>query len=369
MTNTATEPKQLLLTPCSDSWAALAHPSRGTSMPARPASNSPDSRPGRFASVVTDTTRPVLDRQARSLFVGRRRVNLTPRAFSLLTYLVDRPGETVARADLLRAVWPGVVVEEGQVKQFVCALRAALGDPPTKPRLIETVRGVGYRYLGGILIQRPPRRSEPLPPAATETERPVRRGLEAMLHGRRFLKVSDAPLPWVDDTWLATHAEAGGALESGWTLHLCCSAIVRDEPCAPLLDALDALATGTDGPVAVHALARWAPTWARELPWRYTRSEVREIQSRSAPGQPGRLRREMARLLEALSAHRPLVLRVDNLHEADPELQRLMAYLVLQKQPARLLLLLTGAPCDTDPVALVVRTATRYDTYEVLGIS
>lgn len=66
------------------------------------------------------------------------------RAFDLLLALVERGGRLVTKGELLDAVWPGLVVEEGNIQVQVSGLRKLLG-----PRAIATVPGLGYRFSLG----------------------------------------------------------------------------------------------------------------------------------------------------------------------------------------------------------------------------
>jgi two-component SAPR family response regulator len=50
------------------------------------------------------------------------------RAFDILIYLAERPGEVIAKQELLDRVWSDVTVEEGSIRVHVFAIRKALGD-------------------------------------------------------------------------------------------------------------------------------------------------------------------------------------------------------------------------------------------------
>ena len=66
------------------------------------------------------------------------------RAFDLLLALIERGGRLVTKGELLDEVWPGLVVEEGNIQVQVSGLRKLLG-----PRAIATVPGLGYRFAMG----------------------------------------------------------------------------------------------------------------------------------------------------------------------------------------------------------------------------
>ena len=73
---------------------------------------------------------------------------LSPREFKLLLTLARSPGRVFPRTALLRQVWgEEEYIDERTVNVYVQRLRNKLGDDPTNPRLIETVRGFGYRLV------------------------------------------------------------------------------------------------------------------------------------------------------------------------------------------------------------------------------
>ncbi|MGB3682285.1 MAG: winged helix-turn-helix domain-containing protein, partial [Rubrobacteraceae bacterium] len=79
---------------------------------------------------------------------GGREVLLSPREFKLLHTLAQSPGRVFQRSTLLRQVWgEDEYIDERTVNVYVQRLRNKLGDNPSQPKLIETVRGFGYRFL------------------------------------------------------------------------------------------------------------------------------------------------------------------------------------------------------------------------------
>ncbi len=91
----------------------------------------------------------VLDRLRRTVTVHGRPADLTFSEFELLQALMARPGVLLNRQELLRAIWGDSAYRDPRgIDVHVRHLRAKLEDDPARPRLILTVRGVGYR-LGG----------------------------------------------------------------------------------------------------------------------------------------------------------------------------------------------------------------------------
>jgi DNA-binding winged helix-turn-helix (wHTH) protein/Tfp pilus assembly protein PilF len=100
------------------------------------------------ASYVFDDFR--LDVSSRALSRGEQAIELTPRAFDTLLYLVQRGGKVVDKDELMLAMWPRRVVEENNLYQVVSILRHALGERQGTCRYIQTVPGRGYRFIAQV---------------------------------------------------------------------------------------------------------------------------------------------------------------------------------------------------------------------------
>jgi DNA-binding response OmpR family regulator len=93
----------------------------------------------------------ILDRRARRAWLDSKEVTLTPKAVTLLEYLMTHPDELVSRERLLDVVWGwDYPVGIRAVDTRVAELRRALGDDPAEPAYIETVPGQGYRFVGAV---------------------------------------------------------------------------------------------------------------------------------------------------------------------------------------------------------------------------
>lgn len=89
-----------------------------------------------------------LDPRTREVTVDAIPVDLTTLEFDLLHALVDHPGWVYSREQLLEQVWGYDYLGDSRVIDVhVANLRKKLGDDPTDPRFIRTVRGVGYKFL------------------------------------------------------------------------------------------------------------------------------------------------------------------------------------------------------------------------------
>lgn len=86
-----------------------------------------------------------VDLTKRELRVNGSAIPVGSRAFDMIETLVQAAGELVTKDDLMRRVWPGLVVEDNTVQVHISAIRKALG--PDRG-MLKTISGRGYRLLG-----------------------------------------------------------------------------------------------------------------------------------------------------------------------------------------------------------------------------
>jgi len=84
-----------------------------------------------------------------------RRVALSPRVFDLLISLVQSPGQTLSRENLLKAVWGETNVHESNLIVSLCVLRKALKERSNYPRYIVTRPGKGYQFIANVKVVGP----------------------------------------------------------------------------------------------------------------------------------------------------------------------------------------------------------------------
>ncbi len=89
-----------------------------------------------------------IDRSRHQVTLQGRSIVMRPKEFDLLHHFVRHPGIVFSRGALLRAVWGyDYPIETRTVDVHVRWLRQKLEDDPSQPRWIETVRGIGYRFV------------------------------------------------------------------------------------------------------------------------------------------------------------------------------------------------------------------------------
>src|SRR6516225_11430608 len=85
-----------------------------------------------------------LDVGRRSLRAADRAVQLRPKAFEVLRYLVENADRLVTKEELIRTVWPNVIVTDEVLTHCVSEARQAIGD--SGQAIIKTVPRRGYRF-------------------------------------------------------------------------------------------------------------------------------------------------------------------------------------------------------------------------------
>jgi two-component system, OmpR family, phosphate regulon response regulator PhoB len=89
-----------------------------------------------------------IDLASREVWVRGDFVDTTAREFDLLAFLAGNPGRVYTRHQLLREVWHSSSEwqQEGTVTEHIRRLRVKIEDDSDRPRWLQTVRGVGYRF-------------------------------------------------------------------------------------------------------------------------------------------------------------------------------------------------------------------------------
>jgi DNA-binding response OmpR family regulator len=80
---------------------------------------------------------------------GERLLTLKPRAFALLHFLMQHPGQVFRRGQLLRQLWDDPFIgDERTVDVHVRWIREQIEDDPGHPQRLRTIRNVGYQFVG-----------------------------------------------------------------------------------------------------------------------------------------------------------------------------------------------------------------------------
>lgn len=89
-----------------------------------------------------------LDRLQQRLMHNGQTVHLEPQAWAVLTFLVDQRARVVTKSELMAHCWQDKIVTEASLTNEIRLIRKALGDNGRDQRLIRTVHGQGYQFVG-----------------------------------------------------------------------------------------------------------------------------------------------------------------------------------------------------------------------------
>ncbi|AZM59350.1 MULTISPECIES: response regulator transcription factor [unclassified Streptomyces] len=102
--------------------------------------------PAAAASVLLRAGGLAVDPAARRATKNGAELSLTIREFDLLAFFLRHPGRAYAREELMREVWGWDFGDLSTVTVHVRRLRGKIEDDPGRPRIVQTVWGVGYRF-------------------------------------------------------------------------------------------------------------------------------------------------------------------------------------------------------------------------------
>ncbi|MCS5644026.1 MAG: response regulator transcription factor [Dehalococcoidia bacterium] len=95
---------------------------------------------------ILDLGQLVINRASRNVTLNGKSVDLRPREFDLLTHMSANPGRVYTRDQLLHDVWGFEYIGDTRtVDVHVRWLRLKIEEDPARPKILGTVRGVGYR--------------------------------------------------------------------------------------------------------------------------------------------------------------------------------------------------------------------------------
>ena len=268
-----------------------------------------------------------------SLRRGKHAILLTPKAFSMLRYLVEHAGQLVTKDELWRAVWPGISVTDAALTVCMSEIRKALGDEAKVPRCIQTLHRLGYRFIAPVRTQRD-HSPRVLRKNFTSTAMPQsgppnfvgRQGELSQLHKcfekalkgeRQIVFISGEPgigKTSLVETFLQQIA-ANGSLWIG--RGQCVEHYGAGEAYLPLLDALGRLCREPGSERLLELLDRYAPTWLVHMPALLSAVELEMLQRKVSGTTRTRMLRELAEAVEVITSERPLVLRLEDLHWSD----------------------------------------------------
>ena len=92
-----------------------------------------------------------LDTDTRQIFRADEEIHLSPKAYELLTILVEHRPRALSKNELHTRLWPATFVSEVNLATLVAEIREALGDDARKPRFVRTAHRFGYAFSGATV--------------------------------------------------------------------------------------------------------------------------------------------------------------------------------------------------------------------------
>ncbi len=288
-----------------------------------------------------------LDTANQCLLRSGAPVDLAPKPFAVLRYLVENPGRLITHDELLDAVWPETYVQPQVLRTYMLELRKVLGDDAGQPRFIQTLPKRGYRFVAQVTEQRQAPLNQSLRsrrggPVVDRTEELAR--LNAALHlavaGQRQVVFVSGDAGIGKTTLLDAFCGQPGSQQAASVARgQCVQGIAATEEYYPVMEALRELCAGPDGEAACRALSRMAPAWlghglapqGAAIPPLSVEAEKRTLG-------------DLCAALEELAAEKPVVLVFEDLHWADDSTLHLISALARRRAQARLLVLATWTP-------------------------
>jgi DNA-binding winged helix-turn-helix (wHTH) protein len=277
-----------------------------------------------------------------------RRILLTPKAYAVLTYLVDRAGRLVPQDELLEAIWPDTFVQPEVLKYQIADIRGALGDSAKQPSFIETLPRRGYRFIAAV------REAESNPPAPTGLPATrfvgrqrelasLRQSFSRALQGERQL-IFITGEPGIGKTALveefvreASAAEPSLRIARGHTLEGTSSS----EPFYPVLVAVGQLCRGPDGNKLIELLAQHAPTWLVQFSGLVKPEHRERLQPEILGANRDRMLREIREVLDAFASRNPVLYIYDDVHWLDLSSLDLLSAYAHDRARAKVMVIIT----------------------------
>ena len=306
----------------------------------------------------------LLDVRERRLLRNGRPVPLRAKVFDTLSVLVQNHGRLIVKEDLIKAVWPDTLVEEGNLAHNIAALRKALGSSHSRSDHVETIPGQGYRFTAAVsAVREGAEAAAPSGPQASWDERlaAARSALAAKtgdgLHARPQRHVVGRDREITQLSAAVESARAGKGLVVGLTgepgigkstlvelfladqqtwgsdclvaIGRCSELLATSDAYLAVLDALDGLLRRPLGRECTDLLKLVAPTWFLQVQplWAAADPAFASIAADAKTASRERMKRELVTFIDEVSRARPLVLVVDDFQWADASTVEFVEYL------------------------------------------
>jgi DNA-binding winged helix-turn-helix (wHTH) protein len=301
------------------------------------------------------------------------RIQLPPKTFAVLKYLVAHPGRLVTQSALLEAVWPDVVVQPEVLKSRILEIRRILGDDAKNPQFIETLHRRGYRFIAALRdtkICETEESTQPRLVARDQTLHALRDYLHRTMSGQRQI-IFVTGEPGIGKTTLVDEFQRR-AMDADSDLRTargqCIEGYGGSEPFYPILEAIGQLLRQPFREEIVGTLESQAPTWLVQFPSLLTRRLRETLQREILGATRARMLREISEALELIASQTPMLLVFEDLQWVDPSTVDLISALARRRAPSELMILATcrvDVPPDHPLKAITQELVTHQLCHEI----
>ena len=294
---------------------------------------------------------------------GSYPVKLRPMSLQVLRYLAERPGQFVAKDELLDRVWTGRVISDSGLRLCVGEIRAALDDDAKHPRYLETVVGKGYRFLEGAGGKVPnPDSTRQMVGRDAELRRLDDLCQSAVAGHTQFVLLAGEPgigKTTLLNSFLEHVSESHDVqvIQGQCIIHY-----GKQEAYGPMLEAIASFYRDHNDTGFIKDMERHAPAWLLHLPDMLDAMLFERVKGMAEGTVPERMMREFCQLVTALAGKRPLIIVVEDLHWADVSTVDLLASLA-EHGDLPLMILGTYRPAD----AVIYSQSLRNTVMELKG--
>jgi DNA-binding winged helix-turn-helix (wHTH) protein/tetratricopeptide (TPR) repeat protein len=323
-----------------------------------------------------------LEVRERRLLRSGQPLPVRAKVFDTLRVLVQNHGRLVRKDELMKAVWPDAMVEEGNLAHNLTVLRKTLAGKEATPEYVETVPGQGYRFVAEVMAVQ--QADEPPPASSVTPERPAaswEQRLEAARLALRSKGIFSQARPGLAEHVVGRAKELSelfSAFQTAYSgqarlvciagepgigkstlvqrfladIHLsgvncvvavgrCLERLAGTEAYLPVLEALESLLSGQSGRDVAELMKLVAPTWYVQVAplWASADPSFSAVLSDAKAASRERMMREFALLIQEISGIQPVVIFLDDLHWADASTTELLPYLSQKLASDRVLIL------------------------------
>ncbi len=292
-----------------------------------------------------------LDIRNECLWQNGTRIDLTPKPFAVLRYLVENPQRLVTYDELLEKLWPETYVQPQVLRTYVLELRKLLGDSVESPQFIRTVPGRGYWFLaqveddGGWASDSPRPQSNPQPGHIVGRTQELERLNGLLTHAtkgdRQVIFITGetgiGKTALIDLFCRQQCSDDHVCIARGQ----CVEGFAGKEAYYPVIEALGQLCSPNEGKKYAHVMQQKAPSWYTQLAALHN-----DASPMAAPVRGERMLNEICDAIEVMASEKTLVFVFEDLHWADLSTLDLISALARRRQAARLCLLGSYRPAE-----------------------